>query len=111
MTEEIKDGYIDSYHFGKMNRRAVLKRASAAGISASTLSMLAASGGLSSTVAAAAPSYLQADAAGLVTVSDEQQATWTKNFNPLVPGSRTFTANGIFESMAIYNTLTGELVP
>jgi peptide/nickel transport system substrate-binding protein len=111
LIEKYKDGFVDSYHFGKLSRRAVLKHAAAAGISASTLSILAGSGGLSPAAVAAAPSYLQADSAGLVTVSDEQQATWTRQFNPLITGSRTFTTQGIYESLAVFNTINGELVP
>lgn len=52
-----------------------------------------------------------AGGAGLVTVSAQQQATWTRNFNPFVSDNRFPTANGVHEPSMIYNTIKGELVP
>jgi peptide/nickel transport system substrate-binding protein len=50
--------------------------------------------------------------AGVLTLTaTEQVATWTRNFNPLVPGSRWPTAAGIYEPLAIYNSQRGEWVP
>jgi peptide/nickel transport system substrate-binding protein len=47
----------------------------------------------------------------LVISAVEQQAAWTRNFNPLMPGSRWPSAAGIHEPLAIFNSVTGEWVP
>ncbi len=50
----------------------------------------------------------------LVTISQEQQATWIKNFNPLLADSKLPLANpGVasYEPLAIFNTPPGELNP
>lgn len=49
----------------------------------------------------------------LVTMSQEQQQVWLKNFNPLLAeGSvRWPTHCGIYEPLIIFNVLTGETVP
>lgn len=46
-----------------------------------------------------------------ITVSSQQQATWTRNFNPFVADNRFPTNNGVYEPSMIYNTIKGELVP
>ncbi|WP_438016087.1 ABC transporter substrate-binding protein [Sorangium sp. So ce315] len=48
-----------------------------------------------------------------VTISREQQASWVRNFNPLLgEGSVRFpTVAGIYEPMIVYNTMKGEFVP
>lgn len=50
---------------------------------------------------------------GVLTVSQEQQASWVRNFNPLLaPGSSRWpTVAGIYEPMLVYNTMKGEYVP
>ncbi len=49
----------------------------------------------------------------LVTMSQEQQQVWLKNFNPLLAeGSvRWPTHCGIYEPLIIFNVLTGETMP
>jgi peptide/nickel transport system substrate-binding protein len=49
---------------------------------------------------------------GLV-VSQEQRASWTRNFNPLTPGSaaRWPTNAGIYEPLMIYNSIKGKYIP
>ena len=49
----------------------------------------------------------------LATVSTQAQATWTRNFNPLVAqdSSRWPTQSGFYEPMAVLNEIKGELVP
>ena len=115
MTEDIKNGLLDSYHFGKMSRRTVLKRAAAAGISASTLSLLAASGVIVDDAAAAAlPTWFQEGSDGLLTTNNAQGATWIRNFNPLLSENDSNlwpTQNGIYEPLFVYSTTTGELIP
>lgn len=50
---------------------------------------------------------------GVLTVSQEPQATWIRNFNPLLPHglARWPTRNGIYEPLMIWNPLQGERVP
>jgi peptide/nickel transport system substrate-binding protein len=50
---------------------------------------------------------------GVLTVSQEQQAPWVRNFNPLLaPGNvRWPTVAGIYEPMLVYNTMKGEFTP
>ncbi|WP_437956661.1 ABC transporter substrate-binding protein [Sorangium sp. So ce119] len=51
--------------------------------------------------------------AKFVTISREQQASWVRNFNPLLgEGAVRFpTVAGIYEPMIVYNTMKGEFVP
>ena len=51
--------------------------------------------------------------AGTLTVVQEQQASWVRNFNPYAVGgsSRWPTSAGIYEPLAIYNAMTSEWVP
>ncbi|MDP2314701.1 MAG: ABC transporter substrate-binding protein [Pseudomonadota bacterium] len=50
---------------------------------------------------------------GTLTVLQEQQAAWVRNFNPLLStgGARWPTASGIYEPLLLYNRATGETVP
>ncbi|XXY45069.1 ABC transporter substrate-binding protein [Sorangium sp. So ce269] len=54
-----------------------------------------------------------AKGAGMVTISREQQASWVRNFNPLLSeGSVRFpTLAGIYEPMLVFNTMKGEYTP
>lgn len=49
----------------------------------------------------------------MLVVSKEQQASWVRNFNPLINtgGARWPTRGGIYEPLMIYNTARGEWVP
>lgn len=49
----------------------------------------------------------------LLVVAQEQQASWVRNFNPLLAPSnvRWPTPSGIYEPLMIYNALKGEYVP
>ena len=49
---------------------------------------------------------------GLV-VSQEQRASWIRNFNPLTPGgaARWPTTAGIYEPLMIYNSMKGKYIP
>ncbi|WP_438005773.1 ABC transporter substrate-binding protein [Sorangium sp. So ce321] len=51
--------------------------------------------------------------AKFVTISREQQASWVRNFNPLLgEGSVRFpTVAGIYEPLIVYNTMKGEFMP
>jgi peptide/nickel transport system substrate-binding protein len=61
--------------------------------------------------AAQAPAITQPK--GMLTVSVEQQASWVRNFNPLLAekSQRWPARAGIYEPMMIYNTMTGTYVP
>jgi peptide/nickel transport system substrate-binding protein len=49
---------------------------------------------------------------GVLTLTASQsQATWIRNFNPLMPGSRWPSPAGIYEPLAVYNSVTGAWVP
>lgn len=50
---------------------------------------------------------------GVMTVLQEQQAAWVRNFNPLLAtgGARWPTAAGIYEPLLVYNRTTGAFVP
>ena len=49
---------------------------------------------------------------GLV-ISQEQRASWTRNFNPLTPGgsARWPTSAGIYEPLMIYNSMKSKYIP
>ncbi|MFT4978753.1 MAG: peptide/nickel transport system substrate-binding protein [Myxococcota bacterium] len=49
--------------------------------------------------------------AGVLVVSKEQQASWVRNFNPLLPGSRWPSSAGIYEPLLIFDPFAGEYVP
>lgn len=50
---------------------------------------------------------------GYVTISVEQKASWTRNFNPLVAsgGARWPSQGGIYEPMMVFNTVQNQWVP
>jgi len=49
---------------------------------------------------------------GLV-ISQEQRASWSRNFNPLTPGgmARFPTTAGVYEPLMIYNSIKGKYIP
>lgn len=89
----------------EMDRRQLFLRAAALG-TAGALGFTAAGPAVRSAMA-------QDDASNLVTISQDQQQVWVKNFNPfLSAGSvRWPTHCGIHEPLLIFNALTGETVP
>jgi peptide/nickel transport system substrate-binding protein len=91
---------------GKLDRRKLFQTAAALGLS----------GAIGGAPLATAVSPAAAQDSGdlkLVTISQEQQATWIKNFNPLLAeaNSRWPTQAGMFEPMAIFSTPQGKLNP
>lgn len=50
---------------------------------------------------------------GVLTVLQEQQAAWIRNFNPLLAtgGARWPTTSGIYEPLLVYNRLSGQWTP
>lgn len=92
---------------GRIDRRELVRRAALLGVSAPAIGAILAGAGSPATAAAA-----QGEAsAQLVTVSNESTGTWTRAFNPLIPGQRWPTGAGIYEPLAIRNQVSGELVP
>ncbi len=94
---------------GKIDRRRLFQTAAALGLTG------AVGGAAVAAVATTASSAMaqDGDSSNLVTISQEQQATWIKNFNPLLAeaNSRWPTQAGIYEPMAIYSTPQGVLNP
>src|SRR3954453_5857839 len=86
----------------KIDRRKLMQTMAAMGLSAGAL-------GTAMTKIAQSASAQSSDLK-LVTVSQEQQATWIKNFNPFLPENnvRWPTHAGIYEPLIIYNEITGE---
>src|SRR5688572_29995459 len=107
VTEVVLD-YATRMKKAEMDRRQFFLRAIAAGATAPAMAA-----GLRARGVAASASARQDDAAGLVTVSQEQQQTWIKNFNPFLSESavRWPTHCGIYEPLLIFNVATGETVP
>src|SRR3954463_3958967 len=88
----------------EMDRRQLFLRAAA----------LAGAGTLSFAARPAMRAFAQdTDKNELITISQDQQQVWVKNFNPfLAAGSvRWPTHWGIHEPLLIFNALTGETVP
>ncbi|WP_437492231.1 ABC transporter substrate-binding protein [Sorangium sp. So ce1014] len=65
------------------------------------------------TPAPAAPTPKPAKGATMVTIAREQQATWVRNFNPLLAeGNVRFpTVAGIYEPLLVYNTMRTDYTP
>ena len=87
----------------RVDRRRLLQGAAALGISIPALSGAFAIPGRAYFASA------QDANDGILTISQEQQQTWVRNFNPFLPesqGSRWPTNAGIHEPMIIYNTAT-----
>ena len=64
------------------------------------------------TFSACSKSKIKENYDGLV-VSQEQRASWTRNFNPLTPGgaARWPTSAGIYEPLMIYNSMASKYIP
>jgi peptide/nickel transport system substrate-binding protein len=103
-NQEILDQVRQLISERKIDRRKLMQTAAALGLS---------SAGLGAAMVHAKPSFAQDSDLKLVTVSQEQQATWIKNFNPwLNPNNvRWPTHGGMYEPMLIYNEITGETHP
>jgi peptide/nickel transport system substrate-binding protein len=88
---------------GQLDRRRLIQSAAALGLSASAANLA-----LTQVRSTAQEGDLK-----LLTVSMQQQPTWTRVFNPLLEqnAARWPSQGGIYEPMMIYNTMTGEFVP
>ncbi|MCC6703855.1 MAG: ABC transporter substrate-binding protein [Thermomicrobiales bacterium] len=89
-----------------INRRRLIQGAAATGLSVPAFAGLL---GHNAYFASA-----QDAEAGLVTISQDQQQTWTRNFNPFLPesgGCRWPTHSGVHETLMIRNLYSGEVMP
>jgi peptide/nickel transport system substrate-binding protein len=110
LTHQSIQDVIQAFQRGEIDRRALFRCAAGLGVSGTALAALMGASVLPSRAAAAA----QDDASGLLTTNNEQQGSWIRNFNPLLPENascRWPTLHGIFEPLAVWNLATAELVP
>ena len=93
----------------EMDRRQLMLRALVGGGAAGAAAAGLRTGGFSATSARAQ----DVPPDQLVTISQEQQQTWIKNFNPLLSESavRWPTQGGIYEPLLMYNLINGETLP
>ncbi|AUX37864.1 peptide ABC transporter substrate-binding protein [Sorangium cellulosum] len=91
----------------------MLSASAAAGCSSKDKEGAGAARGAPEGSAAAPAPKPAAKGAAMVTISREQQASWVRNFNPLLAeGNVRFpTVAGIYEPMLIYNTMKSEYTP
>ena len=114
MTTNPYDLLAQDFREGRIDRRDLMKRSSAMGLSASAIAMLLSVGYIPASLAAqeASPEPTVSDV--LLTASDEQTSTWVRNFNPLLPQSSSHrwpAQHGIYEPLFIYTTINAEIVP
>jgi peptide/nickel transport system substrate-binding protein len=98
---------------GEITRRDFMRQAGTLAASPMVLKGAAAAGGAAALAAPARGAYAQ-DTGGLLTCNNEQQATWIRNFNPLLPegaSSRWPTLFGIYEPLFIWNAVKSEATP
>src|SRR5688572_893279 len=90
---------------GKIDRRRLIQATAAMGVSGAV-------GGSALSQVRPASAAQRSDKL-LATVSNEQQATWQRVFNPLLAqnSARWPTQSGIYEPLAVFNEITRELVP
>jgi peptide/nickel transport system substrate-binding protein len=106
MNSKKTSNAISDFAGRSINRRRLIQGAAAAG-----LSVPAFAGVLGPNMYFASA---QDAADGLLTVSQDQQQTWVRNFNPFLPeggGCRWPTHSGVHETLMIRNLLTNELTP
>ncbi|MDQ3525645.1 MAG: ABC transporter substrate-binding protein, partial [Chloroflexota bacterium] len=114
MSTNPHDQLAQDFRSGRIDRREVIKRGTALGLSASGLAMLLTMGHVPATLAAQEATPAPGVSDQLLTVSNEQTSTWVRNFNPLLPegsSSRWPTINGIYEPLFVYTTINAESVP
>ena len=101
--------YVTRMKKAEMDRRQLLYRALAGGAAAGAAAAGLRTSGLSA-MSARAQDVPQDQ---LVTISQEQQQTWIKNFNPFLSNDvvRWPTVAGIYEPLLIHNAINGETIP
>lgn len=93
----------------EMDRRQLMLRALAGTATAGA----AAAGFRTSGFSARSASAQDVPPDQLVTISQEQQQTWIKNFNPFLSNDATRwpTVAGVYEPLLIHNVINGETIP
>lgn len=113
MTKTLPDTSLSTlFREGKIDRRELMRRAGTLGMAPAVYAAIAAGGGVAVMPGMAA--MAQADTSGLLTTNNEQQGTWIRNFNPLLPentSSRWPTLFGIYEPLFLWNTIKAEAMP
>ncbi|MDQ3443423.1 MAG: ABC transporter substrate-binding protein [Chloroflexota bacterium] len=97
---------------GTVDRREFMRRAGT--LAGAPLVMKGAAVGGAAALAIPAVGAFAQDSEGLLTTNNEQQATWIRNFNPLMPEgstSRWPTHFGIYEPLFVWNTIQATTVP
>lgn len=100
---------------GEISRRDFMKEAGTlAAMPVALKGGLIAATGAAAAVAPAAIGAVAQDDAVMLTANNEQQATWIRNFNPLLSENvscRWPTLFGIYEPLFVWNTIKAEAVP
>ncbi len=113
MTRKLHDNSLMAQVLaGTIDRRDFMRRAGTLA-AAPMLMKGAAVGGAAALTAPAMATFAQ-DGATLLTCNNEQQATWIRNFNPLLSENascRWPTLFGIYEPLFVWNTIKAEAVP
>ena len=113
MTRKLHDDSLMAQVLnGTIDRRDFMRRAGTLA-AAPMLMKGAAVGGAAALTAPAMAAFAQ-DGATLLTCNNEQQATWIRNFNPLLSenaSNRWPTLFGIYEPLFVWNTIKAEAVP
>lgn len=97
---------------GTVDRREFMRRAGT--LAGAPLVMKGAAVGGAAALAVPAAGAFAQDSEGLLTCNNEQQATWIRNFNPLLSenaSSRWPTNFGIYEPLFVWNTIQGTTTP
>jgi peptide/nickel transport system substrate-binding protein len=97
---------------GTIDRRDFMRKAGT--LAASPLLLKGAAVGGAAALTAPAMSAFAQEGATLLTCNNEQQATWIRNFNPLLSENascRWPTLFGIYEPLFVWNTIKAEAVP
>jgi peptide/nickel transport system substrate-binding protein len=114
MSVELYEKLARDYREGQIDRRDLFKRAAGLGMSATAVGWILGYGFVPATLAAQEASPAATVSDRLMVTGDEQQSTWIRNFNPLLPqnsSNRWPTINGIYEPLFIYTIMNGEIVP
>src|SRR5215217_3005970 len=108
MTADSKRDPMTEMTGRRVDRRRLLQGAAALGMSVPALSGAMAIPGRAYFASA------QDASDGIMTISQEQQQTWVRNFNPFLPesqGCRWPTHSGIYEPLFLYSLASAEITP
>jgi peptide/nickel transport system substrate-binding protein len=113
MTRKLHDNSLMAQVLaGTIDRRDLMRKAGT--LAAAPMLMKGAAVGGAAALTAPAMSAFAQEGATLLTCNNEQQATWIRNFNPLLSENascRWPTLFGIYEPLFVWNTIKAEAVP